>query len=185
MTLTGFLDCRADRELKNLASATTLQDLFDRAVAFLSRRGIDHAVLISVPSPRHSVLLPVLPIEPELRCTLAAAVHANVHPAATLGPIAAMPKQLSRLGIETVGDLRLEDLLDAFDEAGMRDVYELMLEPSGNARVVLEVARVGGPIGGDDLSEIQHVMNRVPRMLPEWLTRPPRDAGRRTNCLVR
>lgn len=186
MTPTDILEHCADREMQALASATTLQELLDRSADILTLRGIDHAILISVPSPLHSAMLPVLPIKAAvLRCVLAAAVHTNAHPAAALSPVAAKPKQLSQFGIAAVAEPALADLLEAYAEAGMGHVYELLLEPCGDARVVLEIARVGQPIEDDLLSDIQRIMKSISHKLPKLLTTVPRHGDRAMNVLVR
>lgn len=185
MTLTDLLERLAERERQDLACAMTLQALLERSAGALSRRGIDHAVLISVPSPCQSVMLPVLPIAPGMRRALATAVHAKAHPAAALGPITAKPTKVSRLDIAAADDPALAALREAFGEAGVCHVYELPLEACGDARVVLEVARVGLPIGVDLLSEIQHVMRSVPRKLQKLLATAPRHGAPALNRVVR
>lgn len=77
MTITAFPEHGAGRDTFDLRSAMTLKELLGLAGDALAPYGIEHAVLFCIPSPVHSLMLPLLPIETEWQSTLSLAVRRN------------------------------------------------------------------------------------------------------------
>lgn len=185
MTVTAFSEQGAELQTFDLRSAMTLEELLGLAADLLTPYGIDHAVLFCIPSPVHSMMLPLLPVEAELQSMLSSAVRKNAHPAACLGREVSAPKQLSDLGGGEMKDPAFEALQKAFCKAGMRQVYEMSLGNWQGTRYVLEAARIGGSISDAELSELQAIAWAIPGKLPSYLTVAPLDGGRVPDYVVR
>ena len=173
MTVTAISEPSSNLDKFELQTTKTLQNVLDVSASILDRFEISHAVLLYMPSPTHSLTLPLLPVEPELMKQLSNAVHTNTHPAVTARRQFSRPRALSDFATSVADEPILTQLMTAFRKAGMRQVYELPLVPRQHVRFVLEVARVGAPINEFELSELQSLTSTIPGRLPDFLINSP------------
>lgn len=172
MTVTAYLEPNTRLGRFELESAQTLQEIHRISAFILERYEINHAVLLYMPSPSHSLTLPLLPIEPSLNDALVKAVAKNTHPAVNRDNAFGEPRSLSDFSTSVSDEPAVTELMNAFVAVGMRQVYELPLVPRDNVRFVLEVARVGHQISHVELNELQSLMSVIPGKLPDFLIQP-------------
>ncbi len=176
MTVTAISETSSDLDKFELQTTKTLQNVLDVSASILDRFEISHAVLLYMPSPVHSLTLPLPPVEPGLMKQLSHAVHTNAHPAVTSRRQFGRPRALSDFATSVADEPVLTQLMTAFRKAGMRQVYELPLAPRPHVRFVLEVARVAEPMSDFELAELQSLASIIPGRLPSFLINSPNSS---------
>lgn len=153
------------------SNATTLQELYDEAGRLFAEYRVDHAVLLSVPSARSSIVVPLLDMPDEMRSAIGRTIRLNLHPVAVGGrEIMGFP-MLSELCRSASPSPEVEELASAYRRAGFARTYMLPLgcgsaqTAGSNATFVLEVARKNAPIAVSKLAEIQLSVLQLPDKL--------------------